>query len=186
MQVTNVNAAAGISTGSHPTSALVAKSLGQDDFLKLLMAQLGNQDPLQPVSNTEFVSQMAQFTSLSQTSDMVGTLSRMESIGQMQSAAALLGREVTLADGTVGVVREIQSQGGTQWLNLGDRLVTLDEIVSFRTPVPAKRMPQVSGGPSVSKPSAISHRIASALGQLPGAQTLMGYMKTSFPSRSSL
>jgi len=183
MQVSNVNAAAGAAGRAQATSALVGKTLGQDDFLKLLMAQLGNQDPLKPVSNTEFVSQMAQFTALSQTSEMAGSLTRMESTGQMQSAAALLGREVTLADGTVGVVREIQSQGGTHWLNLGDRLVTLDEIVSFRTPVPAKRA--AKPGVNSAAPASAANRLTETLGQFPGAQALMGYLKAPFASKSS-
>lgn len=184
MQVSNVNAAAGIGGSTQSTAALVGKSLGQDDFLKLLMAQLGNQDPLQPVSNTEFVSQMAQFTALSQTSDMAGSLSRMESIGQMQSAAALLGREVTMADGSSGVVREVQSHGGTHWLNLGDRLVTLDEVVSFRTPVTPKRA--LKTGSMASAVAPVGNRLGATLSQLPGAEALMGYLKRPFMVKNGL
>ena len=42
------------------------KSLGQDDFLKILVAQMANQDPLEPTGNAEFLAQMAQFTMLEQ------------------------------------------------------------------------------------------------------------------------
>ncbi|MFT7582311.1 MAG: flagellar basal-body rod modification protein FlgD, partial [Myxococcota bacterium] len=41
-------------------------ALGKDDFLNLLVAQLGNQDPLSPTDPTDFVSQLSQFTSLEQ------------------------------------------------------------------------------------------------------------------------
>jgi flagellar basal-body rod modification protein FlgD len=51
-------------TGSTSTSA--SKEMGKDQFLKLLMAQLKNQDPLKPMETTEFSSQLAQFSSIEQ------------------------------------------------------------------------------------------------------------------------
>ena len=44
--------------------------MGQTEFLSLLVTQMRNQDPLKPVSDTEFIAQMAQFTSLEQTKEM--------------------------------------------------------------------------------------------------------------------
>lgn len=49
-----------------PTATTGTTSLGQDAFLKLLTAQMQNQDPLEPMSNQEFVAQLAQFSSLEQ------------------------------------------------------------------------------------------------------------------------
>ncbi|MET0794119.1 MAG: flagellar hook capping FlgD N-terminal domain-containing protein [Polyangiaceae bacterium] len=77
-------------SSSTDTSALSSalgtnKSLGKDDFLKLLVAQLKNQDPLAPQDNTQFVSQLAQFSSLEAA---MGTNTRLDSItGQNQGLA---------------------------------------------------------------------------------------------------
>jgi flagellar basal-body rod modification protein FlgD len=76
-------------------------TLDKDDFLRLLITQLRHQNPLQPVDQTEFLSQTAQFTSLEQLTNINKTLQEMRSIGGdgsgVLSAAALIGRTVRLA-----------------------------------------------------------------------------------------
>ena len=72
------------------------QELGKDDFLQLLVAQLTHQDPTSPMEDTQFVAQMAQFTSLEQLTNMnqgFGTLNRL--IGD-SSAVNVVGKQVDI------------------------------------------------------------------------------------------
>lgn len=79
------------------SSTSSSSALGKDDFLKLLVTQLQNQDPLNPTDNTQFVSQLAQFSSLEGITNLnttlEGTTSKLTSI-ENYSTAGLIGRYV--------------------------------------------------------------------------------------------
>lgn len=82
------------------TQAPQTKELGQSDFLALLTAQLANQDPLAPVDNKEFISQMSQFASLDSLQTLVdqfGSLSNSLTSNQALQASALVGRSVLVS-----------------------------------------------------------------------------------------
>ncbi len=88
-----------VSSSAYPagSSPSVNDTMGKDAFLKLLVTQLENQDPLNPTDNTEFVAQLAQFSSLegitnlnSSMQSVSGSLSSLESY----SSAGLVGRFV--------------------------------------------------------------------------------------------
>lgn len=71
--------------------------LGKDDFLKILMAQLQNQDPSSPMEDKDFIAQMATFSSLEQMTNMNKTLEgfiKMQEQSQMISYNAFVGKEV--------------------------------------------------------------------------------------------
>lgn len=71
--------------------------LGKDAFLKLLVTQLGNQDPLNPKSNEEYVAQLAQFSSLEQMQNINTNLQASQQINQSVNnalTASLIGKEV--------------------------------------------------------------------------------------------
>ena len=85
----------------------VNNQLGKDDFLKLLITQLSNQDPTNPKENTEFIAQMAQFSSLEQMTNMNESFGRMASMINSSQAATTIGKTVEIDAGdttTRGVV----------------------------------------------------------------------------------
>src|SRR6056297_64397 len=79
------------------TSAAKNSLLDKDAFLKILVTQLANQDPLEPLDQSEFISQMAQFTQVEQTANMED---RLESLGQYMkfSSASLINSNISYAD----------------------------------------------------------------------------------------
>ena len=105
--------------------------IGQEDFLRILLAQLRFQDPLKPVDNQAFVAQLAQFSSLEigrQQSEKVEQLLGMEAADQ---AVALIGKtvEVRSAQGsTVGSVTAISFRTGEPRLTLTANGTTLTDI----------------------------------------------------------
>jgi flagellar basal-body rod modification protein FlgD len=111
MQITNgiTAGAQGLQTaGASTGSRLDDKDLGKDAFLKLLVAQLRNQNPLNPLQGTDFIAQTAQFTSLEQLQQINQSLAKLASpstgAGNTSLDAALaagyIGKVVT-ANGTV-------------------------------------------------------------------------------------
>ena len=73
------------------------KTLGESDFLKLLTTQMSNQDPMNPVSDTDQIAQLAQFSSLQSMNSLLAN-------SQMESASNLIGKKVTLNDANAGTV----------------------------------------------------------------------------------
>jgi flagellar basal-body rod modification protein FlgD len=75
-----------------------ANSLGAQDFLKLLTVQLQNQDPLKPMEDTDFIAQMANFSSLETMSELNTNFASFSQSAQQSAAQTYLGKQVTLTD----------------------------------------------------------------------------------------
>ena len=89
-------------------------ALAKDDFLKLLVAQLRNQDPMNPASNQEFAAQLAQFSSLEQLQQMTSYLE--ESV----ESNKLLGQAITNNVATSYIGKDIHAVGNTLQLVEGE------------------------------------------------------------------
>lgn len=109
--------------------------LGKEAFLQLLCAQMGNQDPLEPQSNTEWVSQLATYSSLEQMQNMNATITNSQSF-------SLIGQEVVLASKdsegrptiVSGVVDFVSVKGNKSYLSIKGNLYPASDLQSIIDP----------------------------------------------------
>jgi len=111
-------------TSSGGTSA-ISQELDRNAFLQLLVTQLQHQDPLNPTDNTEFIAQLAQFSSLEQMQQMNTGLTNQQLMTATSQALSLVGREVSYtvdgsADPVRGKVESVRFSDGQPKLVVGD------------------------------------------------------------------
>ncbi|MDO8211413.1 flagellar hook assembly protein FlgD [Conexibacter sp. CPCC 206217] len=129
--------------------------LGKDDFLKLLVGQMQNQDPLNPTDSAEYMGQMTQFSILEQITNLGQTMSASASNEYDQNAIGLIGREITYlgldADG-----RTLRTFNGrvesVTFTNAGPKL-TLTGVRDPIMPVSVTNVWGPEGAPDVPPPA---------------------------------
>ncbi|MBP5464659.1 MAG: flagellar hook assembly protein FlgD [Treponema sp.] len=109
-----------------------SQSLGKDDFLKLLITQLSNQDPTSPMEDTEFIAQMAQFSSLEQMTNMNANFEKMNTMLSSNQAVNTIGKtvEIDAGDGSGQIVGTVQgvSCGSNPQVLVGNRYYDMNKI----------------------------------------------------------
>ena len=110
--------------------------LDEQDFLQVMVAQLRNQNPLEPQSDSDFISVIAQFDQLGalrQISESLAALTEFSALGQ---ASTLLGRDVLADVGTPtplrGVVDAVEMRDGVPVLVIGEGLIPLSAVLAIR------------------------------------------------------
>ena len=112
----------------------------QMDYMKLLITQLQNQNPLEPLNNNEMASQLAQFSSLQQLESMNSAFAQVLALANHSYANSLIGKEVSFLgetpEGTVdilrGVVEQVYKENGGNFLIVGDYVLGLEDIISVK------------------------------------------------------
>ncbi|HEX5127893.1 MAG TPA: flagellar hook capping FlgD N-terminal domain-containing protein [Rhodocyclaceae bacterium] len=119
-----VEAIGGITSSTAAATAAPTSTLGQADLLKIMLTELQFQDPLKPVDNTEFIAQLAQFTTLEQTKQLNDSIDTLLSMQAGTQSIGLLGRDVqvTLPQGgtVVGTVTSFTFVDGQPNLTIKD------------------------------------------------------------------
>lgn len=103
-------------TSTQSTAQSSSSIMGKDDFLKLLVAQLQNQDPTSPMDTSQFVSQMADFTSLEQTQNMANAIDQLvqtQSENSLASESDMIGKTITWTQTTTDDSGQSTTSDGT-------------------------------------------------------------------------
>ncbi len=85
-------------------AAAPKNEMGMEAFLKLLTTELSNQDPLEPMKDTDFIAQMASITQLEQQNSFTKTFEKFIDNQESFSAHSFLGKKTTVSDGIGGTV----------------------------------------------------------------------------------
>ena len=125
IQPTTTATAAAATDATRKSDAAGNQILGKDDFLKLMVAQMKNQDPMNPADDKDNIAQMAQFSSLEQITNLASATQQLATRMTLTQNVGLLGHDVTYtkADGTLtsGTVSAVDVAGGTPSLTVGDQ-----------------------------------------------------------------
>ena len=124
------NGQVNISETSQETEKKTGSALDKDDFLMLLVTQMKYQDPLEPESNTEYVAQLAQFSSLEQ-------MQNLNSTATNTSAYTLVGKQVRIRETSEtgaekevqGMVEYVKMQNGKPYVSVNGEMYSYDDIV---------------------------------------------------------
>ena len=131
------------------------RTLGADDFMKILMTQLTAQDPMNPMKDTEFIAQMANFSSLEQMRTLSQSFTAYSTSQQMATAPLYLGCDVTVKDPssptgeTKGTVESVTVKDGKPALIIDGKtydpnLITNISLPPQPAPVPAATTTETS------------------------------------------
>lgn len=122
------------------TNTNIGKStLGYDEFLKLLTAEMQYQDPLEPTSNTDYVAQMATFSQLEATLSMKESLGKSSDNTIKSMANQLVGQEVVVEDDESktgyadGIVDYVMYEDGEIYISVNDKLYSIDKLDTIST-----------------------------------------------------
>ena len=106
----NVDMTTTIPTGANQATTSTSKTaVDYQSFLKLLIAEMKNQDPTKPMDSTQYVAQLATFSQVEQSVQTNTKLDQIMQSSALSQADALIGRSITSADGkTTGVVASVK------------------------------------------------------------------------------
>ena len=138
----SVNSTSAIGTRSSTDTTTAAGAspqvLSQNDFLKLLVAQMTSQDPLNPTTSQDLLTQTVQLSTLQSNTSLASTLTQLQGSQSLSQADSLLGKQVTLQvdakTTTQGVVTGIDVSTGIPTILVNGAAYNLNQVLSISNP----------------------------------------------------
>jgi flagellar basal-body rod modification protein FlgD len=131
---TSTTAASSSSSTSQGSLASGFNNLTTADFMQLLIAELENQDPTQPMTNQDLLTQLSTMSQLQSTQDLDTALQNNTSNQQLSTASSFIGQAIQGTDSSnnpvSGVVQQAVLQNGTAYVAVGNSLVPLANITA--------------------------------------------------------
>ena len=127
----NVSTQMGVSAAPPPAGQATGASVDYQSFLKLLVAEMKNQDPTNPMDSSDYVAQLATFSQVEQSVQINSKLDNILQASVLSQAGSLIGKTVTSADGSItGTVAEVKlySDGLIAVLENGEEIAMLPGV----------------------------------------------------------
>ncbi len=140
----------GSTTGSSSSTASSAtpsgfSSLTSNDFMQMLIAELKNQDPTQPMDNSQLLQQLTQMQSMQSSVELNSTLTNLSNNQQVTAGAAFLGKQITGVNAqnqqVSGIATQVTVASGVTTLTIGNNQVTLPNVTGISLPPATPSVP---------------------------------------------
>jgi flagellar basal-body rod modification protein FlgD len=132
LSTSGATSASNNSTSANNKALTGFAALTSQDFLKMLITELQNQDPTQPVSNSELLQQLSQMQALQSNVELNTTLSNLSNNQQVSSGASFLGKVVSGTDAknnpVNGVADSVFLQNGTLMIGVGSSALSIANV----------------------------------------------------------
>jgi flagellar basal-body rod modification protein FlgD len=131
----NSSAAAAAASSSSSSTASPFSNLSLNDFVTLLVTELQQQDPTQPVDNSTILNEVGQMDSISSNMQLNTTMQSMQLGQDVNTGSSLLGKTVTGIDtnnnSVNGVVNSVTVASGQVQLNVGSQVMNISNVASI-------------------------------------------------------
>ena len=121
---------------TNQTGSSSRSTLSREDFMNILISEMTNQDPMNPVDNQDFLAQLVQLENLEATSKLSTGIEALTLMQQLSSASSLIGRTVEGVmgedDTIVGTVEKVVMNGNRAFLVVDGTELSLDRVMEVR------------------------------------------------------